>query len=213
MSDAAFYSVIMAGGASSRFWPFDGDANPKFLLKPDGEKSLLRHAYERAAALSERENILVVTGLKQAEIIRNELPEVERANLLIEPSRRDTLAAAGWAMAEISRRDENAMALLTPADSFFEPQQEFAKAIQAASKENSFEAGRLYAIGVKPTRAETGFGYIEIESHNPALVQAALRFVEKPDAERAAEYVQSGRFLWNVGSFVWRVEDFLAEVK
>lgn len=204
------YAIIMAGGASSRFWPRIGDEFPKYLLKPDGAKSLLQAAFARAADCCPAANILVVTGAAQAQIIRSELPELSENNLIVEPDRRDTAAAIVLGCKEIHKRDANANVIVLPADTLLTPPEVFAAGIKQAIATDGFSQ-HIHVLGAKPTRAEAGFGYIEAGESINENVCSVASFKEKPGSELAAEYVEKG-YLWNIGSFLFYLPHFLSEL-
>ncbi|MEE9312966.1 MAG: sugar phosphate nucleotidyltransferase [Planctomycetota bacterium] len=204
------YAIIMAGGASSRFWPRIGDEFPKYLLKPDGVKSLLQLAFTRAADCCDAANILVVTGAAQAEIIRSELPDLPANNLTIEPDRRDTAAAIVLGCKEIHKRDADANVVVLPADTLLTPPEVFATSVKQAINTDGFES-HIHVLGAKPTRAEAGFGYIEAGEIISGNVHNVASFKEKPGPELAAEYVEKG-YLWNIGSFLFSLPHFLNEL-
>ncbi|MHC4841828.1 MAG: mannose-1-phosphate guanylyltransferase, partial [Planctomycetota bacterium] len=206
----ATYAIIMAGGASSRFWPRSGDEFPKYLLKPDGANSLLQLAFKRAMDCCAASNVLIVTGGAQADIIRIELPDLSPDNLIIEPSRRDTAAAIALGCKEIHRRDPQANVVVLPADTLLTPPEVFSRAVESATALDDFSSF-IHVFGAKPTRAEGGFGYIEPGNPVADLVFEVDSFKEKPGAEIARQYVDNG-YLWNIGSFLFSLPHFLDEL-
>jgi putative transcription antitermination factor YqgF len=208
------FTVIMAGGASARFWPCDGDNQPKFLIRPDKSgHTLLRMAWERARAVSGAGDVLVVTGSRQAALVASELPELHAANLLTEPARRDTLAAAVLGTLIAQARHPDAIVVVTPADSLIPQASALAAPLKKALAAGAIGAGRLCAFGCKPLRAETGFGWLEQGDSLARGVFEAKRFTEKPDAATAQAYLRGGQHWWNTGSFAWAAADFLAEAR
>jgi len=203
------YAIILAGGASSRYWPYDGDETPKYALKPDGETELLRSAWDRCLSVAPAEQILVVTAERQSARVQTILPELRAQNLLVEPCRRDTMAAVAYGVETIHSRNPDAIAVVTPADVLLNPNDAFAAPLKLALESNLLE-GRLFSFGVKPDSPHTGYGYLEKGEQLADGVYQAKRFVEKPKRETAEEYLASGNFLWNSGSFAWRASDFLA---
>lgn len=207
MAHANIHAVILAGGASSRFWPMDD--TPKYLIKPDGQTTLLEHAYRRCLGFAPKERIHIVTAEAQAAVIQTALPGIKATQVIVEPSARDTLAAVTLAMARIAEIDKEAIVVVTAADGHFEPNECFVKPLEAAIHKGILDDSRLCCFGVKPTRPETGFGYIERGS-NPYAVK---RFTEKPDDAKAKAFIASDNYLWNVGAFAWRAQAFMAEVE
>ncbi|MBI4859340.1 MAG: mannose-1-phosphate guanylyltransferase [Candidatus Riflebacteria bacterium] len=206
------YAVLMAGGSGTRFWPASRERTPKQLIKLSGQRSLIQETFDRVRPLADPEHILVVTSRAHATAVARHLPELPRDNLLIEPVGRNTAACAGLAAPTIHARHPKAAIALFPADH---------KIVDWAGWQTLIEgAWRLIAstdavitFGLTPTRPETGYGYIRVgapidHSALPGLC-AADAFVEKPDLERARQFLESGRHLWNSGVFVLRVRTLM----
>lgn len=208
-----FYAVIPAGGSGTRLWPLSRAGHPKFLHALTGTRSsLLQATVERLAPLSPPANTYVVTGVAHAAAVARQLPELPDENILVEPAPRDSCPAIALAAALIARRDETAVMGSFAADHLVRDPQRFAEVIREAIA--GAESGRMMTVGITPTQAETGYGYIESSAPiGVGSVHHVERFKEKPTAEVAQAYVDSGRFLWNAGIFVWRVEVFLAELE
>lgn len=201
---ATIYAVIMAGGSGTRFWPASREKRPKQLLPlaGDGRESLLAATVRRIAPIVPPERVYIATGERLAEATAAALPQVPRAQILAEPVPRNTAPCIGWANATIARKDPEAIVVVLPADHFISDEDGFrsvlARAIDAA------RTGRLTTVGVVPTRAETGYGYIELGGDVAPGVREVARFVEKPDRARAEEYVAGKKHLWNAGMFFFR---------
>jgi mannose-1-phosphate guanylyltransferase len=212
----SFWGVIPAGGAGTRLWPISRATRPKFLLPLLGDRSLLRQTVDRLAALTRPERTLVVCGPAHAADISRQLPELPTDNIIVEPAPRSSGPAIILAAALIARHDPDAVMGSFAADHDVRDDAAFARAVRTSIE--AADAGYLVAIGLMPTRPETGYGYIErsdeiiAESSDGRAFRAAC-FVEKPDSPTAAEYVASGHFLWNASMFVWRVQVLLDEVK
>lgn len=219
-------AVIMAGGMGERFWPISRPDRPKQLLPlAAGGRTLLADTVRRLYGLVSDEHMLVVTGRGLREpIIASDMPVIPE-QVIAEPARRNTLGAVAWAVAWTLGRmripaDEAVLAII-PADQHvgdLDAFDEDVKLALAAAEEND----ALVTIGIPPTRPETGYGYIELApqglrlAHGPGRdgrLRRAVRFREKPDFQTAAEFVRSGRFLWNAGMFFWRVSVFQAELQ
>ena len=205
-----FWAVVPAGGAGTRLWPLSRAGRPKFLLDLTcSGRSLLQTTIDRLAPLTD-ERVVVVTGVAHASAVRAQLPGLAAEQVLAEPSPRDSMAAIGLAAAVIERRDPDAVIGSFAADHVIPDQAAFETVIREAAA--VARDGHLVTIGVEPTRAATGFGYIRVGEPLGAGSATALRaaeFVEKPDAVRAAQYVASGQFRWNAGMFVVRASTLL----
>jgi len=203
--------VLLAGGSGTRFWPLSRASRPKQLLPLAGRRSLLRGTWERARTLAPAERIWVVAPRSLAGAIRRELPGLARDRLVLEPSPKDTAPAIALACTLIARREPEACAVILPTDHVVRDARAFRRAVAAA--ERAAASGALVCLGIEPDRPATGFGYLELARRpRPGEAVRVRRFVEKPDAARARRFVRSGRFLWNGGMFVWRVDRFLAEL-
>jgi mannose-1-phosphate guanylyltransferase len=210
------WTVILAGGVGSRFWPVSTPRRPKQLLPLASDKPLIRDTVERITPLVAQERLRILTGGHLADPILETLPELGPGNLLLEPRAAGTAPVLAWAAAEIERRDPDAVMVSLHADHVIHPPEAFRALIARAAALASGHR-RLFTIGAPPTRAETGYGYIRVgppldslegDTH-PEPGNAVAEFVEKPKREVAEAYLASGVHLWNTGLFVWRVADLL----
>jgi len=201
-------AVLMAGGAGTRFWPLSTPGRPKQFLTELADQSLYAQAFERARSLVPASRIQVMTGAGFLEVVRRQTPAVARANVILEPLRRDTAAAAVLAALVVARRWPEAVMAVFPSDHFIGDEAEFRRTMAAAVARA--RRGGLGTIGIRPTGPATGFGYLRLaEPPAPRRPQAVERFVEKPDARKARRFVASGRYLWNSGIFVWQARELL----
>jgi mannose-1-phosphate guanylyltransferase len=211
MSTVNAYGVIMAGGSGTRFWPLSRAARPKqFLPLGSTGESLLAATVRRLERLVPAERILVVVAESLVEETRRLVPQVSAAHVLAEPVGRNTAPCVGWAASVVAREDPEAVLGVFPADHHISDEAAFAET--AARAIGAAAGGALVTIGIRPTRPETGYGYIEIGEEIGRGVHRARRFVEKPDAARAAEFLADGRFLWNSGMFFFRADAVLREI-
>jgi mannose-1-phosphate guanylyltransferase len=211
-----FWAVIPAGGSGTRLWPLSRSARPKFLLPLLGQQSLLQETFDRLRRLTEPERIMVVCGPAHAAAIARQLPELPSANIVVEPSPSGTGPALALASALIARADPGAIMGSFAADHDIADADGFVAAVKTAIQ--TARGGDLVTIGLTPTRPETGYGYIErtdevVLRADGCVAFRAARFIEKPDLERATAFVESGRFLWNAGMFVWQVRALDAELR
>ncbi len=206
MSDR--FVVIMAGGRGERFWPASRQTVPKHLLPIVGETPMLTQTVDRVLGFVPRENIFVITTAEQLDGVRAACPQLPDANLVAEPMGRDTAAATGLAMLLVKARNPRATFAMLPADHVIHHTAEFQALLDVAFTAAA-SAEVLVTLGIKPTEPATGFGYIEQDGAWRTVggreVMAVKRFVEKPDAVTAQRYLDSGRYFWNAGMFIWSV--------
>jgi mannose-1-phosphate guanylyltransferase len=206
------YAVIMAGGSGTRFWPLSRSARPKQLLPlGSGDTSLLRATVERIQEVIPASRTLIVTSETLAARVREELPEVPAENILAEPVGRNTAPCVGWAASVVARRDPSAVLVVLPADHHIADQPTYLSILRRAIE--AAREGDMVTVGIRPSRPETGYGYIELGEEVAPSVHRARRFVEKPDELRARQFLASGKFLWNSGMFFFRADEVLSSVR
>lgn len=206
-------AYIMAGGSGERFWPLSTPERPKQLLKLFSDKSMIRETVDRILPLIPAEMIFIGTNIKQAKAILEELPMLSEENIVIEPSFKDTAAAIGYGALYIKNKVKDACMVVLASDHLIKNSDNFRQTIQMAAEE-AINNKTIVTLGIKPGFAETGYGYIEIvESIKLENVYPVERFWEKPNKERAEEYVASGNFLWNSGMFIFNVDTILEEIE
>lgn len=218
MSDnSRFYACIMAGGSGERFWPMSRMRSPKQLLKLFGDTTLIEDTVRRIEGIVPRSHIFVLTNQVQLEATRAALPMLAPDQIVAEPAKRDTAPAAALAAALVHRRDPQGVMALLSSDALIHNGARCGAQLAAALK-RATETEALLTVGIPPTHAATGFGYLEMgeelaRGSEGSVFRRVKRFVEKPDAATAENYVTSGNFTWNAGMFVWRVSAFLAEAE
>lgn len=209
------YSIIMAGGIGSRFWPMSTPERPKQFLDMLGTgKSLIRMTYDRMKLLCPPSNIYVITNEQYKTLVLEQIPELTPEQVLTEPVRKNTAPCIAYAASKIHRINPEATLIITPADHLIIQEEEFTKTMTAAVR--SAESGRIATIGIKPTRPDTGYGYIEFQqgfNETPNQVLPVIQFREKPDLKTAESFLASRNFYWNSGIFIWKSATVLEALK
>jgi mannose-1-phosphate guanylyltransferase len=207
-SVAEIYAMIMAGGRGERFWPLSTAGHPKQVLRIFGDKSLLEMASGYLSGVVPPERTLIITSDALVGPLADGLPSLPRENVIGEPVGRDTAAAIALGAAIVAARDPEAVLCVLTADHIIGDTDIFRQTL-VESADMAWKSDILVTIGISPTYPSTGYGYIEagdpVEWVGETEFVRALRFVEKPDAAKARAYVESGRFCWNSGMFVWSI--------
>lgn len=209
--------VILAGGAGTRFWPLSTETRPKQFLRLVGDRTLLQQAYDRVATLVPAEQVLVLTAQRFAAEVRKQLPAIPAHNVVGEPCRRDTAAAVALATLLCKHHlGAKVMTLLT-ADHRIEPVGAFQQVVVSAIQGAQLHPRALYTIGIQPSYAATGYGYLQlgqqIDAEGSVPHYALEQFREKPDPRTAQAYVDSGQYRWNSGMFIWTVDAIINELQ
>ncbi len=205
------YCVIMAGGVGSRFWPLSRTQKPKQFLDILGTgRTLIQQTFDRFLEICPPKNILIVTSAIYKNLVMEQLPEIPENNILLEPSRRNTAPCVAYANYKILTQNPEANIVVSPADHLVTNTIEFAKIIKE-SLEFTRKNDVLLTLGIKPSRPETGYGYIQIEDKKDEItkdleINKVKTFTEKPDLEMAKIFLQSGEFYWNSGVFIWSLK-------
>lgn len=200
-----FFPVLLAGGSGTRFWPRSRRARAKQVLPLDGEQSMIQQTAERLLPLAPRENFWVITNNHLEEILRQQLGQVPAAQMLCEPVARNTAPAAGLVAFLLERESPDAVLGMFPADHVVTDEESFRETLTHGIG-LAAEDGNIVVLGVRPTRPEVGYGYIETGAHLDEDVFRVRRFTEKPNQTRAEEFVAAGNFLWNSGIFLWKAK-------
>ncbi len=201
--------VIMAGGVGSRFWPMSTEDRPKQFIDVLGTgKTLLQLTVERFGSLVPAENVWVVTNRRYADIVREQLPDMPAGNILCEPCRRNTAPCIAYVSWRIKSRDQRANIVVTPSDHVVMNVQEFQRVISECMAFTQ-DSDAIVTLGMKPTRPETGYGYIQADLSSPSLRNKQIfrvdSFREKPDLATAEQYIKKSNYFWNAGIFIWNV--------
>lgn len=208
------YIVIMAGGNGERFWPESRKALPKQFLSIVGSLPMLTQTVKRLEGLVEPKNIFVITGSQHRSVVLDICPELDPEKVIGEPIGRDTAPAVALATSLVVRENPDAVFAMLPADSVIHDHSNFRSILDSAFQLAEQKAV-LVTIGIKPTHPATGYGYIqkanEIGTYGGEVAYRVNRFVEKPNLEKANEYLSSGDFYWNAGMFVWSIDSIREE--
>lgn len=202
--------VIMAGGVGSRFWPMSTPDYPKQFVDVFGSgRTFIQMTYDRFKGIVEPENVWVVTSARYADIVKEQLPEIPVGNILLEPCRRNTAPCIAYVSWRIKTKDPKANLVITPSDHLITDVYEFQRVINSALQFTS-ETDAIVTLGMKPTRPETGYGYIKADLTATSLRNKEIyrvdEFKEKPNLETAQEYLKDKSYFWNSGLFIWNVE-------
>ena len=210
------YALILAGGSGERFWPLSRRNRPKQLLRLVSERTLLEETIARLDGFVPNERILILTNVEQEKAVRDLLKAFPKQNIIAEPAKRDTAAAVALGAGWVAARDHSATMLAFPADHVIADRAAFQETMKTAAAAAE-ETGALVTIGIKPTWACPGFGYIEqgepvrLRGDGKIVVHRVVRFREKPNVDLAESFLRKGNFRWNAGMFVWSVPTVLSE--
>lgn len=209
------WAVIMAGGRGERFWPWSRNDHPKQFLRLLGERSLLQQTWDRLEKIFGLRQILVVTGQDFVSLVREHLPHLPEQNIIAEPVGRNTAPCIGLAAMRLKKEYPEAVMLVLPADHMIKEEKSFLRCLERAL-EFAAREDCLVTIGIIPTRPETGYGYIKTKGEplgQDPPVYRVERFVEKPDREKALEYLSLGGYFWNSGIFAWKAGLILEKIR
>ncbi|MFT6815272.1 MAG: mannose-1-phosphate guanylyltransferase [Sphingobacteriales bacterium] len=207
-----YYAVIMAGGIGSRFWPMSRASYPKQFLDILGTgKTFIQYTYERFKKICPEENILIVTHESYKGLIKEQLPNITDDQILCEPIARNTAPCIAYAAYKIASKNAKGAMVVAPSDHLILDEQKFIEEVET-SLEYSLAQNQLVTLGIKPSRPDTGYGYIQFKKESEKSEEEfhqVKTFTEKPDLDLAKTFVKSGEFLWNSGIFVWSVKSIL----
>lgn len=204
--------VIMAGGVGSRFWPLSTPDFPKQFIDILGcGRTLIQLTVDRFRGVAPIDHFWVVTNEKYVEIVKQQIPGILESHILAEPEARNTAPCIAWSCWKIKAEDENANIVVTPSDAVVMNPKEFCRVIQN-SLDFTANHDAIVTVGIKPSRPETGYGYVEIASQEEGEIYRVKEFKEKPNIETAEQYLQAGNFLWNAGIFVWNVQTIFKSI-
>ena len=204
--------LIMAGGIGERLWPLSRENKPKQFLKIGDNKSLIEKTISRASKITDEENIFIITGIRYKESFNRYIPNFRKENIIYEPLGRDTAAAVTLGALSIKEKIGNSIIAILPADPIIKEEDLFTKTVEEAIETTS-KTKKTIIVGIKPNRAETGYGYIKLADNIKGSEYNVERFVEKPNLENAKKFLEDGNYLWNSGMFIWDIESVLNAVQ
>ena len=209
------YITIMAGGIGTRLWPLSTRRKPKYLLDLTGKGTLISETVRRLLPLAAEESIFIVTRASDVEEVQTQVPNVPTTNIIAEPVGRNTLPCAGLGALHIRRKDANSVMALLPADGYIEDENRYVELLAQAEK--LAQSGDVFVtLGIKPTRPETGYGYLKLgQMLSIDNVQAfnVEKFTEKPSLEEAVGFLKTGKYLWNGGIFISKATTLLDAIE
>ena len=207
------YILIMAGGVGSRFWPASREHLPKQFLDITGSgKTLIRQTVDRFLDFIPAERIYVITHKQYGELVRKAIPELKDHQVIEEPSRNNTAASVALASMKLFKMDPEATCIVAPADHLITNEGEFQRVLKLAVAHAEHHAS-IITLGIEPSRADTGYGYIEFDKKDEAAVRKVQSFREKPDQATAEHYLNLGSFAWNAGIFIWKLKVIIGQFK
>nr|WP_269206021.1 mannose-1-phosphate guanylyltransferase [Clostridium botulinum] len=204
----------MAGGKGTRLYPLSREKSPKQFLKVINEKSFLRNTVDRISSIVDKQNTYVVTNKDYIDKIKDELSDINQDNIFIEPANKETATCIGLSAVKLLKKDKDATMVVLPSDHFINQEKLFVDTIKQAVEIAERRRG-LITIGIKPTRPETGYGYIQMGARINGNIPTfkITRFTEKPNLEIAKDFLIDGNYLWNSGMFVWRADTLNTKVR
>ena len=210
MARISNHLVIMAGGVGSRFWPMSTAEKPKQFIDVLGVgRSLLQLTFDRFKGICDPENVWVVTNKNYFDQVHEQLPEIPTENILLEPCRRNTAPCIAYVSWRIKSKDPKANIVVTPSDAFVADVEEFRRVVKGCLGYTS-TSDAIVTLGMKPSRPETGYGYIQADLTSPSATNKEIyrvdSFREKPNLESAQKYLKEDNYFWNAGIFIWNVQ-------
>lgn len=206
-------ALIMAGGKGTRFWPLSTEEKPKQFLNLIGEDTMIQMSVKRIKKLIPIERIFIVTGKKYESLVKEQLPNLPHRNIIIEPVGKNTAPCIALSAFHINQIYKDATIAVLPSDHLIKDETEFLEVLNSAREFVEINKAAIVTIGMKPDRPETAYGYINYSSTHSIIngyeIRSVKEFVEKPNLEKAKEYLQDGSYLWNGGIFIWKAVNIL----
>jgi mannose-1-phosphate guanylyltransferase len=206
MKNKNYYAILMAGGVGSRFWPVSTEDFPKQFHDMLGTgDTLIQKTFQRLAHIIPKENIFILTNARYSDLVFEQLPEVTKRQVVLEPAMRNTAPCILYAALKIQKENKDALMIVAPSDHWIEDENAFTQNVQQAFDFCSHNDA-LMTLGMTPTFPNTGYGYIEYDKSSPTDIKPVNQFREKPDYNTAKDFIAQGNFLWNAGIFMWSVK-------
>jgi len=213
MKNKNYYAILMAGGVGSRFWPLSTQDFPKQFHDMLGTgDTLIQKTFYRLAKLIPKENIFILTNARYNDLVFEQLPEITKRQVVLEPAMRNTAPCILYASLKIQKENKDALILVAPSDHWIEDEEAFVDNVQHAFNFCK-TSDTLITLGITPTIPNTGYGYIEYDKKSKEVIKSVNQFREKPNYITAKSFINQGNFLWNAGIFMWSVKSVLAAFK
>ena len=210
-------ALIMAGGKGTRFWPLSTEEKPKQFLNLIGEETMIQMTVNRIKPIIPIERIFVCTGEMYVDLVKEQLPELPKRNIIVEPEGRNTAPCIALSAMVIDRYYKNSNMVVLPSDHLINDEEEFRNTLLAADSFIKEKDEAIVTLGMNPTRPEVGYGYIkysnEVLKSNDFRVIKVEAFVEKPNLDIAKKYLREGNYLWNGGMFIWSINNIINQIK
>nr|WP_321236336.1 mannose-1-phosphate guanylyltransferase [uncultured Psychroserpens sp.] len=208
-----YYAILMAGGVGSRFWPVSTQDFPKQFHDMLGTgDTLIQKTFNRLSKLIPKENIFILTNERYNDLVFEQLPEVTKRQVVLEPEMRNTAPCILYAALKIQKENQDAVMIVAPSDHWIEDENAFTNNVQQAF-DFCAENDTLMTLGIQPTFPNTGYGYIEFDNSSVDSIKKVEQFREKPNYETAKGFIAQGNFLWNAGIFMWSVKSVVEAFK
>ncbi len=208
-----YYAIIMAGGVGSRFWPVStGDFPKQFHDMLGTGKTLIQKTYNRLTHIIPEENIFILTNARYNDLVFEQLPNITKRQVVLEPAMRNTAPCILYAALKIQKENEDAVMIVAPSDHWIEDEMAFSNNIKTAF-DFCESNNALMTLGITPTFPNTGYGYIEYDKDSDSEIKSVSHFREKPDYETAKSFIEQGNFLWNAGIFMWSAKTVVSAFK
>ena len=210
-------ALIMAGGKGTRFWPLSTEEKPKQFLNLIGEETMIQMTVNRIKPIIPIERIFVCTGEMYVDLVKEQLPELPKRNIIVEPEGRNTAPCIALSAMVIDRYYKNSNMVVLPSDHLINDEEEFRNTLLAADSFIEEKDEAIVTLGMNPSRPEVGYGYIkysdEVLKSNDFRVIKVDSFIEKPNLDTAKKYLREGNYLWNGGMFIWSINNIINQIK